>query len=373
MANNRSFSSVRGAPNKRRVRGAALLVVEKSCRYAFPTPLAIIRLGYDEQHFLTNALRILTGLAVATVVAAAQAQGNYPNSPIRMLLPFGAGGTVDIMARPIAAKLHEQMGMPVIVDNRPSAGGILAAELTVQATPDGYTLFMASSSALFIAPAYFKKVPYDSLKDFTPLSLVAQQPLLIVGNIALPVRNVKELIAYAKTHPKVNYGTVGLGTSNHLTGELLSKAAGIKMESISYKGGAQGITAVISNEIEIMITQPNTGLPYVKSGRVRAIATTGAKRNASYPETETLVEAGYKDLVIIGYYTIVGPRGLAPAIVQRLNTEIRRSVESPMVTEALSSQGTEPVTSTPEELTALIKKETAHWQRATQVTGIKEQ
>jgi tripartite-type tricarboxylate transporter receptor subunit TctC len=320
-----------------------------------------------------NAVRVSLCLLMAPVFASAQAQNTYPTRPIRMLLPFGAGGTVDIMARPIAAKLHEQLGMPVIVDNRPSAGGVLAAELTVQATPDGYTLFMASSSALFIAPAYFKKVPYDSLKDFTPLSLIAQQPLLIVASNALPVKNVKELVAYAKSHPaKLNYGTVGLGTSNHLTGELLARAAGFKMEPISYKGGAQGVTAVISNEIELMITQPNTGLPYVKSGRVRAIATTGAKRNASYPDTETLVEAGYKDLVIIGYYAIVGPRGLPPAIVQRLNTEIRRAITSPMVTEALSTQGTEPVTSTPEELIALIKKESAHWQRATQLTGIKE-
>ena len=145
------------------------------------------------------------------------------------------------------------------------------------------------------------------------------------------------------------------------------------MESIAYKGGAQGITAVIGNEIELMITQPNTGLPYVKSGRVRAIATTGVKRSAIYPDTETLVEAGYKDLAITGYYTIVGPRGLPPPIVQRLNTEIRRAIASPAVSEALSSQGTEPVTSTPEELVALIRKEAAHWQRATKVTGIREQ
>ena len=295
---------------------------------------------------MLNAVRILSCTACAAVVAGAHAADAYPTRPIRMLLPFAAGGTVDIMARPIAAKLHELLGMPVIVDNRPSAGGILAAELTVQAAPDGQTLFMASSSALFIAPAYFKKVPYDPIKDFAPISLVAQQPLLIVGNIGLPVRNVKELIAYAKSHAaKLNYGTVGLGTSNHLTGELLSHAAGIKMESIAYKGGAQGITAVIGNEIEIMITQPNTGLPYVKSGRVRAIATTGAARNPSYPDTETLVEAGYKDLIIIGYYTIVGPRGLPQPIVQRLNTEIRRAVASPMVSEALSSQGTEPISS----------------------------
>jgi len=313
-------------------------------------------------------------LLIAALLAYTGAYANtYPIRPIRLLLPFAAGGTVDIMARPIAAKLHELLGKPVIVDNRSSAGGLLAAELTAQAAPDGYTLFMASSSALFIAPAYYKKVNYDTQKDFTPISLVAQQPLLIVANAALPVRNVKELIAFAKARPeKVNYGTVGLGSSNHLTGALLSHAAGIRMEPISYKGGAQGITAVIGGEIEIMITQPNTGLPYVKSGRVRAIATTGTARSTTYPDIETLVEAGYKDLAITGYYTIVGPRGLPPPVVQRLNTEVRRAVASPDVRDLLSSQGTEPVTSTPEELAALIRKEAAHWQRATRLTGIIE-
>jgi tripartite-type tricarboxylate transporter receptor subunit TctC len=323
---------------------------------------------------LINAARILSGIAFAAVVATAQAQSGYPNRPIRMLLPFAAGGTVDIMARPIAAKLHEYLGMPVVVDNRGSAGGILAAELTVQAAPDGQTLFFGSSSALFIAPAYFKKVPYDPLKDFTPISLVAQQPLLIVSSNTLPVRSVKELIAYAKAHPnKLSYGTVGLGTSNHLTGELLSKAAGIRMEPVAYKSGGAGITAVIGNEIELMITQPNTGLPYVKANRVRAIATTGAKRSPTYPDTETLVEAGFKDLVIIGYYAILGPKGLPQPIVQRLNGEIRRAIASPQVNEALSTQGTEPVTSTPDELMALIRKEYDRWQRATKLTGIKEQ
>lgn len=319
------------------------------------------------------AVRGLLLMTSLIALSSAHAQDTYPTRPIRLLLPFAAGGTVDIMARPIAAKLHELLGKPVIVDNRSSAGGVLAAELTVQAAPDGHTLYMASSSALFIAPAYFKKVSYDSIRDFTPISLVAQQPLLIVGNASLPIRNVKELIAYAKARPgKVNYGTVGLGTSNHLTGELLSHAAGIRMEPISYKGGAQGIAAAIAGEIEIMITQPNTGLPHVRSGRVRAIATTGAKRSATYPDIETLVEAGYKDLAITGYYTIVGPAALPRPIVQRLNSAIRRAIASPDVHDALSSQGTEPVTSTPEELAALIKKETANWQRAMKLTGIRE-
>ncbi len=319
------------------------------------------------------AFRILLLIGPLVALASAQAQEAYPARPIRMLLPFAAGGTVDIMTRPIAAKLYELLGRPVIIDNRSSAGGVLAAELTAQSAPDGHTLFMASTSALFIAPAYFKKVNYDTAKDFAPISLVAQQPLIIVANTSLPVRNVKDLIAFAKRHPgKLNYGTVGLATSNHLTGELLSHAAGIKMEPVSYKGGAQGIAAAIAGEIELMFTQPNTALPHVKSGRVRAIATTGAKRSPTYPDVETLVEAGYPDLAITGYYAVVGPAGMPRARVDRLNAEIRRAIASPEVNQALSSQGTEPVTSTPEELGALIKKEMAKWSRAMQVTGIKE-
>ena len=160
------------------------------------------------------AIRILSSFAALAAFTCAHAQAPYPERPIRLLLPFAAGGTVDIMTRPIAARLHEQMGRPVIVDNRSSAGGVLAAELTAQAAPDGYTLFMASTSALFIAPAYFKKVNYDTVKDFAPISLIAQQPLIIVANTALPARSVKELVALAKARPgKLNYGTVGLGTS----------------------------------------------------------------------------------------------------------------------------------------------------------------
>jgi tripartite-type tricarboxylate transporter receptor subunit TctC len=290
-----------------------------------------------------------------------------------MILPFGAGGTVDIMARPVAAKLHEQLGKPVIVDNRGSAGGVLAAELTANAAPDGYTLFMATSSALFIAPAYYKKVNYDPIRDFQPISLFAQQPLLIVANPTLPFKNVKELVAYARSRPgALNYGPVGLGSTNHFTGELFSKAAGIKMEPVSYKRGAAGIAAAIGGEIQLVFTQPNTGLPHVKAGRVRAIATTGAKRSPTYPDTETLVEAGYKDLAVTGYYTIVGPAGLPRPIVDRWNTEIKRAMSSPEVHDALTNQGTETVTCTPEELAAIIRSESVRWKKAAAVTGIKE-
>jgi tripartite-type tricarboxylate transporter receptor subunit TctC len=322
---------------------------------------------------MKSALFTLTAILSFFAVMPARAQEAYPSRPIRLLMPFGAGGTVDIMTRPLAAKLHEQLKRPVIVDNRPSAGGVLAAELAANATPDGYTLFLASSSALFVAPAYYKKVNYDPIRDFAPISLIAQQPLLIVANTSLPFRDVKGLVAYAKERPgKLNYGAVGTGSTNHFTAELLSHAAGIKMVLVPYKSGAQGVAAAIGGEVQLVFTQPNTGLPHVKAGRVNAIATTGEKRHPLYPDVGTLVEAGYKDLAITGYYTVVGPAKLPRAIVQRLNSEIRRAMESPDVGGVLRNQGTEPVTSTPEELAALIKQETVRWQRAARLTGIKE-
>lgn len=322
---------------------------------------------------MKSALFILIAILSFFAMMPAGAQEAYPSRPIRLLMPFGAGGTVDIMTRPLAVKLHEQLKRPVIVDNRPSAGGVLAAELAANATPDGYTLFLGSSSALFVAPAYYKKVNYHPINDFTPISLIAQQPLLIVANTSLPFRDVKGLIEYAKERPgKLNYGTVGLGSTNHFTAELLSHAAGIKMVLIPYKSGAQGVAAAIGGEVELVFTQPNTGLPHVKAGRVNAIATTGIKRHPLYPDVGTLVEAGYKDLAITGYYTVVGPAKLPRRIVQRLNSEIRRAMERPDVGDVLRSQGTEPVTSTPEELATLMKQETARWQRAAKLTGIKE-
>jgi tripartite-type tricarboxylate transporter receptor subunit TctC len=322
---------------------------------------------------MKSALFVLAAVVSFLALKPAGAQEGYPSRPIRMLMPFGAGGTVDIMTRPLAAKLHEQLKQPVIVDNRPSAGGIVAAELAANATPDGYTLFLATSSALFVAPAYYKRVNYDPIKDFAPISLIARQPLLIVANKSLPFRDVKGLVAYAKERPgKLNYATVGLGSTNHFTAELLSHAAGIKMVLIPYKSGAQGIVAAIGGEVELVFTQPNTGLPHVKAGRVNAIATTGENRHPLYPDVGTLVEAGYKDLAITGYYTVVGPAKLPRPIVQRLNSEIRSAMDSPDVGGVLRNQGTEPVTSTPEELATLMKRETARWQRAAKVTGIKE-
>ena len=299
-------------------------------------------------------------------------QSVYPSRPIRMIIPFAAGGAVDMMARPVGKKLQELLGQPVVIDNRGGAGGNIGAELVAKSPPDGYSLLMGSTSPLAINPAYFSRMSYDVLRDFTPIAQIVQQPLIIVTNLSQPFRNIQDVVAFAKRNPgKLNYGSAGLGTSNHLVGEMLSNSAGIKMEHVPFSGGAPALVALLGGQIELLITQPNTVLTHVKSGRVRALATTGSKRSPAYPDVGTLVEAGYKDLDVVGWYCIVGPANLPRPIVDRLNADIRRAIASPEVHDALIAEGTEPTTGSPEELGTLMKTELERWAKVVKRAGIK--
>ena len=299
-------------------------------------------------------------------------QSVYPSRPIRMVIPFAAGGAIDMMARPVGKKLQELLGQPVVIDNRGGAGGNIGAELVAKSSPDGYSLLMGSTSPLAINPAYFSRMSYDVLRDFTPIAQIVQQPLIIVTNLSQPFRNIQDVVAFAKRNPgKLNYGSAGLGTSNHLVGEMLSNSAGIKMEQVPFQGGAPALVALLGGQIELLITQPNTVLTHVKSGRVRALATTGAKRSPAYPDVGTLVEAGYKDLDVVGWYCIVGPANMPRPIVDRLNADIRRAIASPEVHDALIAEGTEPTTGSPEELGTLMKTELERWAKVVKRAGIK--
>ncbi len=290
-----------------------------------------------------------------------------------MLVPFAAGGAIDLMARPTARKMHEIMGQAVVVENRPGAGGSIAAEVTAKSPNDGYTIFFASVSPLAINPAYFSKVGYDTLRDFTPISLAVRQPSIIAAHPSLPVRNVRELVAMAKRQPgKLSYGSAGPGTSNHLIGELLNDAAGIDLMHVPYKGGGPALTALLSGEIELQVSQPNTMMPFIKTDRVRAIATTGAKRMAQLPDVGTLVEAGYKELDLVVWYCIVGPANLPAPIVEKLNAAVRQAIASAEVRDVLVPAGAEPETSTPGELYALIKSDMGRWARAAKVAKARE-
>ena len=317
----------------------------------------------------------LAALLFLCEAAAAHAQaGAYPTRAIRLIVPFAAGGAIDLMARPIARKLHELLGQPVVVDNRAGAGGSIAAETVARSAPDGYTLFLGSTSPLAINPAYFEKVGYDTLKDFTPLSLIAQQPLVIVAHPSLPARTPKELVALAKKNPgKLSYGSAGPGTSNHLVGALLAKVAGIDIVHVPYKGGAPALTALLGGEIELQVSQPNTMMPHVKSSRVRAIATTGAKRSQLLPDVWTLSEAGYKELEIVGWYCIVGPAGLARPVAEKLESAIARAVNSPEFANPMKAEGTDPVSSTAEGLRNLMSTDVKRWARIVAQAGVKQE
>ncbi|MCX7199355.1 MAG: tripartite tricarboxylate transporter substrate binding protein [Proteobacteria bacterium] len=296
----------------------------------------------------------------------------FPQRAVRMIIPFAAGGAIDIMGRPIARRLQEFLGQPVIIDNRAGGGGSLAAELVARSAPDGHTLLMGSTSPLAINPAALAKVGYDTMRDFSPISLVATQPLLIVSHPSLPAKNIKDVIALAKRNPgKLSYGSAGPGTSNHLTGALLAHAAGIDLLHVPYKGGGPALNALLGGEIELQVSQPNTMVAFVKSGRVRAIATTGSKRSAIYPDVGTLVEAGYKELDITGWYCVVGPANIPRPTVERLNADLRRTMAAADVRSVLLAEGTDPVASSPEELGALMKRELVRWAAAVKLAGVR--
>ena len=310
--------------------------------------------------------------ATALPSAARAAESSYPTRPVRLIVPFAAGGSVDLMARVIAGKLSQQIGQSVIIDNRPGAGGAIGAELAARSAPDGYSLLVGSSSTLVINPAMTRKLAYDTLKDFAPVTLLVRLPLVIVAHPSLPVRNTRELVALAKKYPgKLSFGSIGVGTVNHLVGELFAHAAGVKMVHVPYKGGGAAAIALLSGDIEVQVSAPNTMLPFVRDGRIRAIATSGTKRAAAMPDVETLVEAGYKDLGITGWFCIVGPAGLPAGIVERWNSELHRALQASEIRNALLAEGMEPEPGSPEALGALLRAELPRWARAIEVAGVK--
>jgi tripartite-type tricarboxylate transporter receptor subunit TctC len=315
---------------------------------------------------------VMSTALVAGLPQACAQDSAFPQRAVRMIIPFAAGGAIDIMARPIGRRLQEFLGHPVIIDNRAGGGGSLAAELVARSAPDGYTLLMGSTSPLAINPAALAKVGYDTIRDFSPISLVATQPLLIVSHPSLPAKNIKDVIALARRNPgKLSYGSAGPGTSNHLTGALLAHAAGIDLLHVPYKGGGPALNALLGGEIELQVSQPNTMVAFAKSGRVRAIATTGSKRSAIYPDVGTLVEAGYKELDITGWYCVVGPANIPRPTVDRLNADLRRTMAAADVRSILLAEGTDPVASSPEELGALMKRELVRWAAAVKLAGVR--
>ena len=314
-------------------------------------------------------MRALFALLAALAAASAFAQP-YPSKPIRLLLAFPPGGPTDINARIFAQKLGESMNQQVVVDNKPGAGGNIAAAEAAKSAPDGYTIFY-NTSAISIAPSLYSKLNYDVAKDFAPVALTATVPLVLVINPAIPAKSVKELVAFAKANPaKMNYGSSGSGTITHLAGALFTAQMGLTMQHIPYKGSAPALVDVAGGQTQMMIDTINTILPYVKDNRLRALAIAIQRRSAALPDVPTLEEAAnLPGFEMSAWQGIVVPSGTPKEIISKLNAEINKAVQNPDLRQRLATLGAEPLGGTSEQYAEYIRTELLRWTKVVKDSG----
>lgn len=314
-------------------------------------------------------MRALFALLAALAAASAFAQP-YPSKPIRLLLAFPPGGPTDINARIFAQKLGESMNQQVVVDNKPGAGGNIAAAEAAKSAPDGYTIFY-NTSAISIAPSLYSKLNYDVAKDFAPVALTATVPLVLVINPAIPAKSVKEFVAFAKANPaKMNYGSSGSGTITHLAGALFTAQMGLTMQHIPYKGSAPALVDVAGGQTQMMIDTINTILPYVKDNRLRALAIAIQRRSAALPDVPTLEEAAnLPGFEMSAWQGIVVPSGTPKEIISKLNAEINKAVQNPDLRQRLATLGAEPLGGTSEQYAEYIRTELLRWTKVVRDSG----
>lgn len=310
--------------------------------------------------------------AMAAWCTPALAQ-QYPTKPIRIISPFAAGGGNDAISRTIAAKLTESVKQQVIVENRTGANGIVGTEIAARAAPDGYTITLIPSGHAVNASLY-RKLPYDSIRDFSPISLVGSSPLILVVHPALPVKNVKELVWFAQARPgELTYSSAGVGSSGHLAGALFDTLTGTKMIHVPYKGNALALTDLMGGQVVLTFATSASVMPHVRSGRLRALAGTGATRSPAVANMPTIAEAGVPGYEASLWYGFVGPAGLSQEIVQRLNTLIVAAIAAPDVRDRLTNAGVDPKSSSPEELGRLMVTDVKRWARVIERTGVQAQ
>ena len=314
-------------------------------------------------HFTLEPWRSLAALAAAAFAALACAQ-EFPlaGRSIRVVVPTPPGGTTDIQARLIAPKLGAALGVPVVVDNKPGASTIIGAQEVARAAPDGHTLLYTFSVTHTSAPHLFKKIPYDAIRDFTPIMHVARASNILVVHTSVPAATVDELVTYARANPgKLNFGSFSPGSSSHLLGEQLKLEAGIDIVHVPYKGSGDAIKDLLSGRVQLMFDGPTTALANVKSGRVKALAVAGPNRIASAREVPTMAEQGFPSMANAGYLGIFGPARMSAATLARLSDELVKIVRSPEVSELLVQGGTEPTATSPQEFAAIVRDLHEKW------------
>ena len=316
-------------------------------------------------------MRCMLALLVALCAPTAHAaEPSYPARPIRLVVPTGAGGVTDILARILAERMREGLRQQVVVDNRPGAGGIIGSDIVAKALPDGYTLLMVFPSHP-VNPSLNAKMPYDTVNDFAPVTMTSRVSQVLLVHPSLPVTTVKELIAYAKARPRqLNYGTVGRGSFGHVSTELFASQAGIDLVHITYKGVPQIIGALLSGEIQVYFNVPISAIGQIRAGKMRALGVTKAERLSMLPEVPTIAEAGLPGFEAIGWNGILAPAATPRAIIDQLHREIVAALRNPEVLAQLTAQGIEPVGSTPDEFAKTIRADVAKWAQVLRRAGV---
>jgi tripartite-type tricarboxylate transporter receptor subunit TctC len=306
-----------------------------------------------------------------SLAALAHAQ-DYPSKPIRLIVPFAAGGASDTVGRIVGQKLGERLGQQVVVDNRTGAGGSIGAEAVARAAPDGHTLLLGSTSEVTVYPSLNPKAPYDTLRDFAPVSLLGNSPFVLVVHPAVPAKSVQELVALARSRPgALNYSSAGTGSTTHLAVEMLALAGGVRMTHVPYKGSVPAVTDLVAGRVELCMSTMPAALPFVRDGRLRALGISSARRSATLPDVPTIREAGLADYDTGLWNGILAPAGTPAAVVSRLHRELAAAMGDAQLRDVLSKQGADAMATTPEEFSALIRADLARWTRVVREAGVR--
>jgi tripartite-type tricarboxylate transporter receptor subunit TctC len=328
------------------------------------TPTSLLR-----RHVCALSLLLLGAAGLVAAPAAAQ---SFPNRPVKLVVPFPPGGPLDTVGRTIAQKLTEAWGQSVVVENKPGAGGNIGADAVAKSPPDGYTVVMGALSTHAVNPSLYPKMPYDAVRDFAPITLVAVTPNVLVVNPSLPVNSVRDLVAYAKANPgKLNFGSGSNGSAGHLAGELFKVDTGTDIVHIPFKGGAPATQALLAGETQFMFDNLANAMPQVKAGKLRALAVTTAQRSKLAPELPTMAEAGVPGFDITTWFGLLAPAGTPPDVIARWNADVVKILNSPDMRERLVAAGAEPAPTTPPEFAAFIERELAKYARIVKASGAK--
>ena len=319
-----------------------------------------------------NRLRIVLGALLVVAGANVAAQSDWPSKPVRLVVSFAAGGISDVLARALAIPLSKQLGQQVIVDNKPGAGTTIAGDYIARAAPDGYNIWLQDVTTHAINAALYSKLPYDSVKDFSFINMVASTPLMLVVHPSTPASNVRELINLLKANPgKYSYGSSGNGTIVHLAAEMLRTAAGVEVLHVPYKGSNPATAAILAGEVSFVFSTMPPAISNAKAGKLRALGVTTAKRVSAAPEVPTMIESGLKDFEVVLYSGIMGPKGMDPALARRINAEFAKVVKVPEIQNVYEKIGAEPLSMSPEEFEKAMVREIAKLGPVVKASGAK--